>query len=255
MTRLTLKCNIYTLNRLQLSTLGFPGRNKVFFQIGGGLGRTYLATSTQRGALARAAMLVTQLFHIQEGILMPQIPFTRGSRLRELHLKVLSLFLVLSFTLVPYNTGATSYAKTNDATQSNKAIFFVSDGMRQDLAENYAAQGLLPTFGGMLKNGAKAADGGLLTQAPPTRALAGSAWLPAPGVAFMVPRITLSIRTGPLSALQPHSVPLVFFRPRLWPRRLNAVVKKLPKSNGQVDVAPSSTDRQSITGRSSRAAA
>ncbi len=64
------------------------------------------------------------------------------------------------------------------------AIFFVSDGMRQDLVESYASHGLLPTMNSLLQNGAKAADGGLLTQAPPNTgagwySLATGAW---PGV-------------------------------------------------------------------------
>jgi 2',3'-cyclic-nucleotide 2'-phosphodiesterase (5'-nucleotidase family) len=52
-------------------------------------------------------------------------------------------------------------------------IFFVSDGMRQDLVETYAGQWLLPTLGNLLRTGAKAADGGLLTQAPPNT---GAGW-------------------------------------------------------------------------------
>ena len=67
---------------------------------------------------------------------------------------------------------------------SEKAIFFVSDGLRQDLVETYAAQGALPALAKLLRSGAKAADGGLLTQAPPNTgagwySLATGAW---PGV-------------------------------------------------------------------------
>jgi 2',3'-cyclic-nucleotide 2'-phosphodiesterase (5'-nucleotidase family) len=104
---------------------------------------------------------------------MLQTPFTHRTRMRDLLLKAIGVFLALSIILVPFNASATSETKSSAAQPSNKAIFFVSDGMRQDLVENYAAQGLLPTFGGMLKNGAKAADGGLLTQAPPNT---GSGW-------------------------------------------------------------------------------
>jgi 2',3'-cyclic-nucleotide 2'-phosphodiesterase (5'-nucleotidase family) len=65
-----------------------------------------------------------------------------------------------------------------------KAIFFASDGLRQDLVAQYAAQGLMPVMGKFLKNGAQAADSGLLTQAPPNTgagwySLATGAW---PGV-------------------------------------------------------------------------
>ena len=53
------------------------------------------------------------------------------------------------------------------------AIFFVADGMRQDLVETYAAQRLMPTMANLLRSGAKAADGGLLTEAPPNT---GAGW-------------------------------------------------------------------------------
>jgi hypothetical protein len=86
---------------------------------------------------------------------MLQTPFTRRTRTRDLLLKTIGVFLALSIVLVPFNASATSQAQPSAALQAEKAIFFVSDGMRQDLVENYAAQGLLPTFGGMLKNGAR----------------------------------------------------------------------------------------------------
>ena len=68
--------------------------------------------------------------------------------------------------------------------QNDKVIFFVSDGLRQDLVEAYAGQGLMPSMNKLLRSGAKAADGGLLTQAPPNTgagwySLATGAW---PGV-------------------------------------------------------------------------
>jgi hypothetical protein len=56
--------------------------------------------------------------------------------------------------------------------------------LRQDLVESYVDQGLLPAMRQMLRAGVKAADGGLLTQAPPNTgagwySLATGAW---PGV-------------------------------------------------------------------------
>jgi 2',3'-cyclic-nucleotide 2'-phosphodiesterase (5'-nucleotidase family) len=67
---------------------------------------------------------------------------------------------------------------------SGTAVFFVSDGMRQDLVAKYAAQGLMPTMASFLKNGAYASGNGLLTEAPPNTgagwySLATGAW---PGV-------------------------------------------------------------------------
>ena len=53
------------------------------------------------------------------------------------------------------------------------AVFFVSDGLRQDLVAKYAADGLLPTMSEFLKKGTSAAGGGLMTQAPPNT---GAGW-------------------------------------------------------------------------------
>jgi len=67
---------------------------------------------------------------------------------------------------------------------TSKAVFFASDGMRQDLVEKYAAQGLMPTMKSFLRTGVKAQGNGMLTQAPPNTgagwySLATGAW---PGV-------------------------------------------------------------------------
>ena len=56
---------------------------------------------------------------------------------------------------------------------SDTAILFVADGMRQDLAAQYAAQGLMPTMASFLKNGSYASGNGLLTEAPPNT---GAGW-------------------------------------------------------------------------------
>ena len=52
-------------------------------------------------------------------------------------------------------------------------LFFASDGMRQDLIEKYAKQGVVPGFRDLLRKGVKASDNGLLTQAPPNT---GAGW-------------------------------------------------------------------------------
>jgi 2',3'-cyclic-nucleotide 2'-phosphodiesterase (5'-nucleotidase family) len=75
-------------------------------------------------------------------------------------------------------------AAGNVPASANPVIFFASDGLRQDIVENYVMQGKLPTLAALLRTGAKAADGGLLTQAPPNTGagwftLATGAW---PGV-------------------------------------------------------------------------
>ena len=75
-------------------------------------------------------------------------------------------------------------AAGHDDDERETAIFFAADGLRQDLVETYAAQRMLPTLAKLLRSGAKAADGGLLTEAPPNTgagwySLATGAW---PGV-------------------------------------------------------------------------
>ena len=75
-------------------------------------------------------------------------------------------------------------AHGKSGANKESVIFFVADGMRQDIAESYAAKGLMPATAKLLRSGAKAAGGGLLTQAPPNTGagwytLATGAW---PGV-------------------------------------------------------------------------
>ena len=79
---------------------------------------------------------------------------------------------------------AVAIAPPGKGAPSDTAVFFASDGMRQDLVAKYAAQGLMPTMSAFLKNGASATGNGLLTEAPPNTgagwySLATGAW---PGV-------------------------------------------------------------------------
>jgi 2',3'-cyclic-nucleotide 2'-phosphodiesterase (5'-nucleotidase family) len=99
-------------------------------------------------------------------------------------LRLFSMILIASMLVVPTGALAAPGTAPASAPGKNKVIFFASDGMRQDLVENYIAQGLMPTMGKLLQSGAKAADNGLLTQAPPNTgagwySLATGAW---PGV-------------------------------------------------------------------------
>jgi 2',3'-cyclic-nucleotide 2'-phosphodiesterase (5'-nucleotidase family) len=87
--------------------------------------------------------------------------------------KVMSVILVLSFAIIPLHTAAAINFQTNAQNLSDQAIFFAADGLRQDIVEAYAAQGALPAMSRLLRTGVKAADGGLLTQAPTNT---GSGW-------------------------------------------------------------------------------
>jgi 2',3'-cyclic-nucleotide 2'-phosphodiesterase (5'-nucleotidase family)/predicted AlkP superfamily phosphohydrolase/phosphomutase len=96
--------------------------------------------------------------------------------------------LLLGLLAVPA-TGAPLRASAPDAAgtakaPTDKAVFFASDGLRQDLVQKYAGQRVMPTMADFLKKGASATGGGLLTQAPPNTGagwytLATGAW---PGV-------------------------------------------------------------------------
>ncbi len=88
------------------------------------------------------------------------------------------------------------------------AVFFVSDGLRQDLVAKYAAQRLMPTMADLLKKGTSATGNGLLTEAPPNTgagwySLATGAW---PGVTgstnntFHINGASFGSRTGSFDA-------------------------------------------------------
>ena len=100
---------------------------------------------------------------------------------------VLAMSLLLSVASLPAfaaQQNAASPAPAALNADKETVIFFAADGMRQDLVASYADQRLMPAMAGLLRSGAQAADGGLLTQAPPNTgagwySLATGAW---PGV-------------------------------------------------------------------------
>ncbi len=94
------------------------------------------------------------------------------------------LSFVLLLVLIPAAMPAAASQGHPERSHDSKVLFFTSDGMREDQIAAYAAQGYLPAFRDLLKHGASAAGGGLLTQAPPNTgagwySLATGAW---PGV-------------------------------------------------------------------------
>ena len=117
---------------------------------------------------------------------------------------LLASLVAVAAALVVATAGpaSTTGATLNPGKES--VIFFAADGMRQDTVESYAAKGLLPTLNKLLRAGAKASDGGLLTQAPTNTgagwySLATGAW---PGVhgstnnTFHINGQSFSSRTG-----------------------------------------------------------
>ncbi len=122
--------------------------------------------------------------------------------------RVFSLLLTLAILLSTFPPAA--FAASSPAPHSGrgnsgeKVIFFVADGMRQDLVADFAARGSLPVMGKFLRNGAHAANGGLLTQAPPNTgagwySLATGAWSGVHGSTnntFAINGAAFSSRTG-----------------------------------------------------------
>jgi 2',3'-cyclic-nucleotide 2'-phosphodiesterase (5'-nucleotidase family) len=91
-------------------------------------------------------------------------------------LRSFSVLLILALLLSPAQalvSAAPTAGEAPDSKNHERVIFFASDGLRQDLVETYARQGLMPTMKKLLNSGAMAADNGLLTQAPPNT---GAGW-------------------------------------------------------------------------------
>jgi 2',3'-cyclic-nucleotide 2'-phosphodiesterase (5'-nucleotidase family) len=111
--------------------------------------------------------------------------FTRSRAAHQPLLRWFSVLLILSMLVTPAGALAASGVAAQDpASNEEKVIFFTSDGLRQDMVEAFADQRLMPTMAKLLRTGVRAADGGLLTQAPPNTgagwySLATGAW---PGV-------------------------------------------------------------------------
>ena len=100
--------------------------------------------------------------------------FARSRAAHPSLLRLFSVVLILSMLVTPAGAlAAPGMVAQDPASNREKVIFFSSDGLRQDMVESFAAQGLLPAMNRLLRTGARASDGGLLTQAPPNT---GSGW-------------------------------------------------------------------------------
>lgn len=90
-------------------------------------------------------------------------------------LRRVSLFMMAFAVIVSLfaSAGAPGTSASGVSLPGDKVIFFAADGMLQNKAEQYAAQGLLPGIVSVGKSGVYATDGGMLTQAP---ANTGAGW-------------------------------------------------------------------------------
>ncbi len=97
---------------------------------------------------------------------------------------LLTPLLAALAVLTVAGTGPAATTGARDGGNDEAVIFFAADGLRQDAVESFGGRLVLPNLSRLLRNGARAADGGLLTQAPPNTgagwySLATGAW---PGV-------------------------------------------------------------------------
>lgn len=85
-------------------------------------------------------------------------------------LRLFSVFLIVSLLVVPAGVMAAPQASPDaapsNAALSSKMIFFASDGLRPDLVDKYAAEGIMPTFTDLMAKGVKG-DNGLTPAFPP----------------------------------------------------------------------------------------
>ena len=119
-------------------------------------------------------------------------------------LRLFSVVLIASLIILPAGAlaapdNAPESAPAN-AALTNKVIFFASDGMRPDLVDKYAGEGLMPTYADLMAKGVKGDNG--LTQAfpPPILVWDGTRLRPVPGLANTVPPIIPSIAPGKLTS-------------------------------------------------------
>lgn len=78
-------------------------------------------------------------------------------------LRLFSVLLIASLIILPAGALAAPdsapEAAPANAALTNKVIFFASDGMRPDLVDKYAGEGIMPTFANLMANGVKGTNG------------------------------------------------------------------------------------------------
>ena len=96
---------------------------------------------------------------------MQEFATFRRSRVSLSLLRLFSALLIASLIL-PVGALAAPEKAAAQAALTSKAIFFASDGMRPDMVDKYAGEGLLPTMAELMAKGVKG-DNGLMQGFPP----------------------------------------------------------------------------------------
>ena len=80
-------------------------------------------------------------------------------------IKLFNLIVILGLLFSIAAAPAAGPDGRDKGSQASKVIFFAADGMRPDIMESYAAQGLMPTYAQLMRDGVKGVNG--LVQAFP----------------------------------------------------------------------------------------
>ena len=136
--------------------------------------------------------------NLRESLTVARVMRTRqGLSIAVLGALLLSLVAVIVVKPLEAKQGQSS------APLASKALFFASDGMRPDLMEKYAADGAMPTYKKLMKNGVRG-DNGMLRRSRRTPASAGTRWRPARSRPSTARRTTRT--SGRRRVLQPDVV-------------------------------------------------
>src|SRR3990172_458772 len=81
-------------------------------------------------------------------------------------IKILHLILILGLLLSRAAVPAAGPDGRERGPEVSKVIFFAADGMRPDIMESYAAQGVMPTYAQLMRDGVKG-ENGLVQAFPP----------------------------------------------------------------------------------------
>lgn len=81
-------------------------------------------------------------------------------------LRLFSVLLIVSLIVLPAQAQAAPETAPASTALTQKAIFFASDGMRPDLVDKYAGEGIMPTYAELMATGVKG-DNGMVQAFPP----------------------------------------------------------------------------------------
>ncbi|HEX2363296.1 MAG TPA: 5'-nucleotidase C-terminal domain-containing protein [Jiangellaceae bacterium] len=95
------------------------------------------------------------------------------ARRRRSGIVLAATVVVVASLVAAWPSAAQPQAAADGHPETDPVLLFAADGLRQDIVERYAADRGVPGFRELLRRGAAASGGGMLTQAPPNT---GAGW-------------------------------------------------------------------------------